>query len=319
MTISKVTLLILGTITVALGLMGALYLIPEYREDMNLNTCRIYAMGRGLIFRDKGNIIPNEWETAAYDSISKSLPLPTQLGVCKPRNKLVNASEFSTSAEFKKEFIYTVGWEVYQCYSVYKYGSNNPFYPGGSGVNPAVCSVIRYDSSGYPITIEELIDGIRNVPISSLRSGSEKIKDKVDFMFENQFLDVDCLGCYTNIEGYFGYVEYNDFHPENPGCSEPACAFGAYAISGRDIEHSLSGNVREQGVIYVTFLDFPGKMIRKMSMGNNACGFFGVNAAKGTEVLWKPGELLFVNWEQADTEYEDIIMICYEPLNIPTS
>ncbi|GEM_PF-4099637 len=315
--LSKVTMLIIGIIVLALGFFIVLKIIPAYNENFSYHVCHLFAFTRGFILRDWENVVPNRLTVKIYDAIAKFIPLP-----CKARSFNISRMDYATDEEFKDDFIRLVGNQIIACDNLFHYKNNNPLYPGGAGRNPFVCSVIRYnlkrpDGSVMELSSSEFINGLQNMKISSLKTEDVTLKDKVNFMYESEFLrDTDkeekCKGCYR-ITG--------DYKASDPDCQDPVCFYGNFFGAQDPISSEESVNLRSEGVIYITFLDYPGRMITRYDIGNNACGFGELyveeRAITGAS-KWKLGNFI-LHWEESEIEPQDIVLLCYESLNTGSS
>ncbi len=322
MIMSKVTMLLIGVVVLAIGIFIVINIIPAYNESVSYHVCHVFAFTRGFILRDWENMIPNRLTVSIYDTVAKLLPLP-----CKTRSFHISRMEYPAGKEgdeeFKDDFIRLVGNQIIACDNLFHYKNNNPLYPGGAGRNPFVCAVIKYDlrkSDQNPpdvmqLSTREFINGLLNMRISSLKSDENTLKDKVGFMYESEFLRTGkeemCSGCYS-ITG--------DYKASKPECQDPACFYGGFFWAGGEITKE-EGDVYlpEEGVIYVTFLDFPGKMITRYDIGNNACGFGDIVPPRSGKAItgaqkWKLGNVI-LHWEEAEIEPSDVVLLCYEPLN----
>ena len=117
--ISKVTMLILGIVTISAGFVLAFNLMPSYKGSFDDRVCHVFAFTRGIVFRDKGgDYIPNEYEVRAYDSFAKYIPLP-----CKSKSLSIDITDYDDINEFKTAFIKMVGYEIIRCDNTFRYNT----------------------------------------------------------------------------------------------------------------------------------------------------------------------------------------------------
>ena len=302
---SYITMLVLASVFLVLGFYLTVQFIPEYKDNLSDIVCRIFSLLRGFIFREKHDKIPNKFETDAYDLLAKFIPLP-----CESRSFYVDSYD---------ELLEVMSAQIMRCNDLFMYGRNNPLYPGGSGRNPFVCATIRYDLQGSEIIVSDFTKDLYNMPMSTQETDDRTLGSEISVYFQNEIFgggdsDGDCSDCYVR-RGWTLWKEKR-FDPDAaPICSTALCMYGASVYW--DYGFQLDSNyISSSGVMYVTFLDFPGKMITRMEIGNRACGFFEVVPPKEAAKGWQLGTYIGIKWDQARHDEDDRILICWTQLDI---